>query len=118
MAEGWQTYAQLAPQLHLRISASSRRSCTRHRATRLLRSALFSTHTDDADSADMPGVSCLTASVSDVLPGEDVSSARALARGREYIVALLVHGMMVDLKDDEAEETKRKGKHEQATGKK
>ncbi len=44
-----------------------------------------------------------------VLPGEDVSSARALARGREYIVALLVHGMMVDLKDDKAEEAKGRG---------
>lgn len=31
-----------------------------------------------------------------VLPGEDVSSAAAIARGREYIVALVVAGMMVD----------------------
>jgi hypothetical protein len=44
-----------------------------------------------------------------LLPGEDVSSASALARGREYIVALIVHGMLVDLKDDEAEETKERG---------
>jgi TetR/AcrR family transcriptional regulator len=43
-----------------------------------------------------------------LLSGEDVSSARALARGREYLVALLVHGMTVDLKDDEAEETKER----------
>ncbi len=44
-----------------------------------------------------------------VLPGEEVSSAEAIARGREYLVALIVHGMMVDLKDDEAEETKERG---------
>jgi hypothetical protein len=31
-----------------------------------------------------------------VLPGEDVSSAAALARAREYIVDFIVAGMMVD----------------------
>ena len=31
-----------------------------------------------------------------VLPGEDLSSAAAIARGREYIVALVVAGLMVD----------------------
>lgn len=31
-----------------------------------------------------------------VLPGEDVSSAAAIARAREYIVALVVAGIMVD----------------------
>ena len=31
-----------------------------------------------------------------ILPGEDVSSAAALARAREYIVDFVVHGIMVD----------------------
>ena len=30
-------------------------------------------------------------------PGEDLSSAASLARAREYIVAFVVHGMMIDL---------------------
>jgi TetR/AcrR family transcriptional regulator len=32
-----------------------------------------------------------------LLPGEDLFSAAALARAREYIVAFVVHGMMADL---------------------
>ena len=39
-----------------------------------------------------------------LLPGEDVSSADALARAREYIVALLVHGMTVEQDGDKAGE--------------
>jgi TetR/AcrR family transcriptional regulator len=31
-----------------------------------------------------------------ILPGEDVSSAAALARAREYIVDFVIHGIMVD----------------------
>jgi TetR/AcrR family transcriptional regulator len=31
------------------------------------------------------------------LPDEDLFSAAALARAREYIVAFIVHGMMIDL---------------------
>ncbi len=36
-----------------------------------------------------------------LLPSEDVSSAETLARAREYIVALLVHGMVVEQDDAE-----------------
>ena len=36
-----------------------------------------------------------------LLVDEDLSSAAALARAREYIVDFVVHGMMVDPKDDE-----------------
>jgi TetR/AcrR family transcriptional regulator len=32
-----------------------------------------------------------------LLPGEDLFSAAALARAREYLVAFVVHGMMIDL---------------------
>jgi hypothetical protein len=36
-------------------------------------------------------------------PGEDLSSPAALARAREYIVAFVVHGMMIDLPQVESE---------------
>jgi hypothetical protein len=35
-------------------------------------------------------------------PGEDLSSPAALARAREYIVAFVVHGMMIDLPQAES----------------
>src|SRR5690242_8578730 len=35
-------------------------------------------------------------------PGEDLSSAAALVRAREYIVAFVVHGMMIDLPQTES----------------
>src|SRR2546421_142629 len=36
-----------------------------------------------------------------LLPGEDLFSAPALARAREYIVNFIVHGMMIDLPETE-----------------
>ena len=36
-----------------------------------------------------------------LLTGEDLSSAEALVRAREYIVDFVVHGMMVDPKGNQ-----------------
>ncbi len=109
MAEGWQTYAQIAPQLHFEDIGQFETLLHSAQNTRLLRSDFspliqmtLILQICQAYLASLPLYRM-------VLPGEDVSSARALARGREYIVALIVHGMMVDLKDDEAEETKERG---------
>ena len=114
MAEGWQTYTQIAPQLHFEDTGQVETLLRAAQRTRLLRSDFspliqmtLILQVCQAYLASLPLYRLL-------LPGEEVSSARALARGREYLVALLVHGMLVDPKDDEAEETKERGSRPEA----
>ncbi len=114
MAEGWQTYAQIVPQLHLEESdqfeilfrPAQRAGLLRADLSPLIQMSLV-LQICQSYLAFLPLYQML-------LPGEDVSSARALARGREYLVALMVQGMLVDSRDDET----REEHHEQARGEK
>jgi TetR/AcrR family transcriptional regulator len=106
MAEGWQTYAQLVPQLHLEESdqfetlfrPAQRAGLLRADLSLLIQMTLV-LQICHSYLAFLPLYQLL-------LPGEDVSSARALARGRAYLVALMVQGMLVAAKDDETRERK------------
>ena len=101
-AEGWQTYTKIMSQFDTADVEQFRTLFERARSTGLLRS--------DVD----PFIQIVVAEqmcwsyLSSIplyqmlLVDEDLSSVAALTRAREYIVDFVVHGMMVDPKDDEA----------------
>jgi len=94
MAEGWQTYAQIVSRLPTRNVEQSETLFAKVWSAGFLRSE-FSPLIQltlvfqicQSYLAFLPLYQLL-------LPGEDVSSASALARGRDYLVALIVQGMM------------------------
>ena len=101
-AEGWQTYAKFLSQSDTEDVEQFRILLHKARRAGLLRS--------DVDPLIQLTIAeqmcwCYLTSIplyQMVLTGEDLSSAKALVRAREYIVDFAVHGMMVDPKDDEA----------------
>ncbi len=95
-AEGWQTYAKIATQFETEDIDQIREIFDRARRAGLLRS-----HIDPLIQLVLAEQMCWSYLTSiplyqTVLPGEDVSSAAALAGAREYIVASVVAGMVVD----------------------
>ncbi len=94
MAEGWQTYAHIVSHLPTRNVEQSEILFAKVWSAGFLRSD-FSPLIQltlvfqicQSYLAFLPLYQLL-------LPGEDVSSASALARGRDYLVALIVQGMM------------------------
>ena len=106
MAAGWQTYVKIASQLHIEDIGQSEVLLQPVQSAGLLRSGFspliqmtLILQICQAYLASLPLYQLL-------LPGEDVSSERMLAHGRDYIVALLVQGMMVDPKEDESGEAR------------
>ena len=97
MAEGWQTFAKIVPQwLNTEDADQLETLFHKVRSAGLLRSDFVPViqltmvlQICQSYLAYLPLYQLL-------LPGEDVSSAAALARSREYIVAFIVAGMMVD----------------------
>jgi len=94
MAEGWQTYAQIVSHLPTRNVEQSQILFAKVWSTGFLRSDFSPViqltlvfQICQSYLAFLPLYQLL-------LPGEDVSSASALARGRDYLVALIVQGMM------------------------
>ena len=101
-AEGWQTFSRTVSQFDTEDADQFEALFRKARSTGLLRS----------DFVPMIQLSmvlqiCLTYLTFIPLyqmvlpPGEDLFSAAALARAREYLVAFVVHGMMTDPRDDE-----------------
>jgi TetR/AcrR family transcriptional regulator len=97
MAEGWQTFAKIVPQwLNTEDAAQLEALVHKVRRAGLLRSDFvpgvqltMPTQICQSYLAFLPLYQML-------LPGEDVFSAAALARAREYIVTFVVAGMMAD----------------------
>src|SRR5947209_6230694 len=101
-AEGWQTYAKFVSQSDIEDADQFRTLLLKARRAGLLRSDV-----DPIIQLTIAEQMCWTYLTSIplyqiFLTGEDLSSAEALVRAREYIVDFVVHGMMVDPKDDEA----------------
>ncbi len=101
-AEGWQTFAKIVSQFDTEDIDLFRTIFSRVRSAGLLRSDF-----DPLIQLALAEQMCWSylswiPLYQMILPGEDVSSAAALARAREYIVELVVAGMIVDPKDDEA----------------
>jgi TetR/AcrR family transcriptional regulator len=95
-AEGWQTYAKIFAQFKTEDIDKFRTLFTRAQSAGLLRSDF-----DPLIQLFQAEQMCWSYLASIplyqmVLAGEDLSSAPSLARAREYIVAFVVHGMMVD----------------------
>jgi TetR/AcrR family transcriptional regulator len=97
-AEGWQTFSRTVSQFDTEDAEQFEALFRKARSAGLLRS----------DFVPMIQLSmvlqiCLTYLTfiplyqMVLLPGEDLFSAAALARAREYLVAFVVHGMMIDL---------------------
>jgi TetR/AcrR family transcriptional regulator len=102
-AEGWQTFSKFISQFGVEDEETRKIETIFHKAHRagLVRSDFV-----PLMQLGMILQICLayltyTPLYQMILPGEDLSSAAALARAREYIVAFIVHGMMVDPKDNE-----------------
>lgn len=96
MAEGWQTYTQIASQFPNEDLDQFERLFHKARSARLLRS-------DYLPAIQLSTITqlCLTYLASlplykTLLPGEDLSSRAGLERAREYIVAFVIAGMMAD----------------------
>ena len=97
MAEGWQTYAQIAlqfptdesDQLEALFKGAWRAGLLRSDFSALIQLTLVF-QVCQSYLAFLPLYQVM-------LPGEEVSSERALSRAREHIVAFIVAGMMVDL---------------------
>ena len=101
-AEGWQTFAKIASQFDTEDLDLFRALFSRVRNAGLLRSDF-----DPAIQLTLAEQMCWSYLTSIpmyqlVLPGEDLSSAAALARAREHIVEFVVAGMLIDPKDGEA----------------
>ncbi len=95
-AEGWQTYARIISQFETEDVDQLRTLFSKARRAGLLRSDF-----DPLIQLVMAEQMCWSYLATIplyqlVLPGEDLSSAVALARAREFIVAFVVSGMMVD----------------------
>ncbi len=101
-AEGWQTYAKFLSQSDIEDVEQFRTLFYKARSAGLLRSDV-----DPLIQLTIAEQMCWSYLTSIplyqiLLADEDLSSAAALARARAYIVDFVVHGMMVDPKDDEA----------------
>lgn len=103
MAEGWQTYAQIASQFPNEDLDQFERLFHKARSAGLLRS-------DYLPAIQLSTITqlCLTYLASlplykTLLPGEDLSSREGLERAREYIVAFVVAGMMADPTESRSE---------------
>jgi TetR/AcrR family transcriptional regulator len=95
-AEGWQTYAKILSQFETENIDQLRTLFSKARSAGLLRSDF-----DPLIQLVLAEQLCWSYLASIplyqmFLAGEDLSSAPALARAREYLVAFVVHGMMVD----------------------
>ena len=100
-AEGWQTYAKFLSQSDTEDVEQFRILLHKARRAGLLRSDV-----DPLIQLTIAEQMCWTYLTSIplyqiFLTGEDLSSAEALVRAREYIVDFVVHGMMVDPKDNQ-----------------
>jgi TetR/AcrR family transcriptional regulator len=97
-AEGWQTYAKIVSQFNAEDGDQFEALFRKARSTGLLRSDFV-----PLIQLSMILQICLSYLTFIPLyqmalpPGEDLFTAAALARAREYIVAFVVHGMMIDL---------------------
>lgn len=96
-AEGWQTYAKIISQFEIEDTQQFEAFFRKARSAGLLRSDFV-----PLIQLSMILQICLSYLTfiplyqMILLPGEDLFSAAALARAREYIVAFVVHGMMID----------------------
>jgi len=97
-AEGWQTFSRTVSQFDTEDAEQFEALFRKARSAGLLRSDFV-----PLIQLSMVLQICLTYLTfiplyqMVLLPGEDLFSAAALARAREYLVAFVVHGMMIDL---------------------
>ena len=98
-AEGWQTYSKFISQFDVEDEETRKIETVFRKAHRV---GLIRSDFAPLMQLGMILQICLayltfTPLYQMILPNEDLSSAAALARAREYIVAFIVHGMMTDL---------------------
>jgi AcrR family transcriptional regulator len=95
-AEGWQTYAKIAPRFATEDIEQFEMLFSKARSAGLLRSSFSPVRQITMVMQLCQSYLAFLPLYRTLLPGEDVSSATALADAREYIVGFVIHGMMVD----------------------
>jgi TetR/AcrR family transcriptional regulator len=95
-AEGWQTYAKIAPQFATEDIEQFEMLFSKARSAGLLRSSFSPVRQLTMVMQLCQSYLAFLPLYQMLLPGEDVSSAAALTGAREYIVSFVVHGMLVD----------------------
>ncbi len=101
-AEGWQTYAKIVSQFTTEDTDQFERLFRKAHSAGLLRSDFIPLIQLSMVLQICQSYLAFLPLYQMILPSEDLTSAAVLTRAREYIVAFVVHGMMVDPKDDEA----------------
>lgn len=101
MAEGWQTYIQVVPRLHLEDSDQFETLFRPAQSAGLIRANLSPVIQMALILQICQSYLAFLPLYQMLLPHDDISSAKALSQAREYLVALMVRGMMVDSRDDE-----------------
>jgi TetR/AcrR family transcriptional regulator len=96
MAEGWQTYAKIGPQMNIEDIDQFETLFHPVQSAGLLRSGFVPVIQMSMVWQICQSYLAYLPLYQMLLPGKDVSSAVALARAREYIVAFVVSGMMID----------------------
>ena len=96
MAEGWQTYAHVASQLPPDANDSFEAVFTRARQAGLLRSSFSNLIQLTLIFQVCQSYLAFRPMYQAMLPGEEMSSERMLARAREHLVGFIMGGMLVD----------------------
>ncbi len=109
MAEGWQTYGQIASQFSTEDVEQFEIVFHKARSAGLFRSSFV-----PVLQLATIGQICLTYLASlplyqMLLPGENISSAENRTRAREYIIDFVIHGMMIDLPETQEANSSTKG---------
>jgi TetR/AcrR family transcriptional regulator len=95
-AEGWQTYAKIAPQFATEDIEQFEMLFSKARSAGLLRSSFSPVIQLTMVMQLCQSYLAFLPLYRTLLPEEDVSSAAAIAGAREYMVGFVIHGMMVD----------------------
>ncbi len=108
MAEGWQTYAKIARQLHVDDVAQFEPLLHPIQSAGLLRTGVSPLIQMTLILQICQSYLAFLPLYQMLLPGEDIFSATVLRRGREYIVAFIVQGMVAEQDSAAGESTERR----------
>jgi hypothetical protein len=96
LAEGWQTYAKIITQRDIDDADQFKPLAEKLRQAGLLRAGLHPLAQMTLIEFVVPSYLACIPLYRLMLPDEDFSSAEALASAREYVIELIVQGLVID----------------------